>query len=165
MQIKGTCELYVTGIVNSGIERRFKLYSDNGEKGSIVSIFGLNGNSGGYINALSSNINEFTNNQPESRIYLGDGSIEQTATKSNLNFSKQFVNDGSLYLYGSLSVSNNNIVGNNGGLTLIGGNLTMSSGAISLSNSHRLIVLGYLSSNDAVNLNSSQRFMLQSTSA
>lgn len=157
VQIKGTSELYVTGIVNSGIERRFKLYSDNGEKGSTVSIFGLNGNSGSYINALSSNINEFTNDQPESRIYLGDGSIEQTATKSNLNFSKQFVNAGSLYLYGSLSVSNNNIVGNNGGLTLIGGNLTMSSGAISLSNSHRLIVLGYLSSNDAVNLNSSSK--------
>ena len=157
VQIKGTSELYVTGILNSGIERRFKLYSDNGEKGSIVSIFGLNGNSGGYINALSSNIDEFTNNQPESRIYLGDGSIEQTATKSNLTFSKQFVNDGSLYLYGSLSVSHNNIVGNNGGLTLIGGNLTMSSGAISLSNSHRLIVLGYLSSNDAVNLNSSSK--------
>lgn len=157
VQIKGTCELYVTGIVNSGIGRRFKLYSDNGEKGSIVSIFGLNGNSGSYINALSSNINEFTNNQPESRIYLGDGSIEQTATKSNLNFSKQFVNAGSLYLYGSLNVSNNNIVANNGGLTLIGGNLTMSSGAISLSNSHRLIVLGYLSSNDAVNVNSSSK--------
>ena len=138
MQIKGTSELYVTGILNSGIERRFKLYSDNGEKGSIVSIFGLNGNSGGYINALSSNIDEFTNNQPESRIYLGDGSIEQTATKSNLTFSKQFVNDGSLYLYGSLSVSHNNIVGNNGGLTLIGGNLTMSSGAISILFAHSL---------------------------
>lgn len=27
VQIKGTSELYVTGIVNSGIERRFKLYS------------------------------------------------------------------------------------------------------------------------------------------
>lgn len=157
VQIKGTCELYVTGIVNSGIGRRFKLYSDNGEKGSIVSIFGLNGNSGSYINALSSNIDEFTNNQPESRIYLGDGSIEQTATKSNLNFSKQFVNAGSLYLYGSLNVSNNDIVADNGGLTLIGGNLTMSSGAISLSDSHRLIVLGYLSSNDAVNLNSSSK--------
>lgn len=32
VQIKGTSELYVTGIVNSGIERRFKLYSEKWRK-------------------------------------------------------------------------------------------------------------------------------------
>lgn len=162
VQIKGTSELYVTGVVTSGTSRRFKLYSADGGQGSTVSIFGLNGDSNGYINALSSNINEFTNEQPNSRIYLGDGTLEQTATNSYLEFSKQFVNAGSLYLYGSLSISNNNFVGSNGGLTLIGGDLTMSSGAISLSNSHTLIVLGYLASNGAVNLNSSSRLYVGS---
>ena len=29
-QVKGTSELYVTGVVTSTINRRFKLYSDNG---------------------------------------------------------------------------------------------------------------------------------------
>lgn len=160
LQIKGTSELYVTGVVTSGAGRRFKLYSDNGGQGSTVSIFGLYGtNESGYINALSSNINEFTNEQPNSRIYLGDGTLEQTATNSYLSFSKQFINAGSLYLYGSLSISNNNFVGNNGGSTIIGGNLVTSSGAISLSNSHTLIVFGYLASNGAINVNSSRIYV------
>ena len=147
VQVKGTSELYVTGVVTSTIGRRFKLYSDNGGQGSTVSIFGANGTTkDGYINALSSKIDEFTNEQPNSRVYLGDGTFAQTTTNSYLSFSKQFINAGSLYLYGSLSISNN-FVGNNGGLTLVGGNMTMSYGAINLSDSHTLIVLGYLSSN------------------
>ncbi len=86
--------------------------------------------------------------------------LNKLPQRSNLKFSRQFVNDGCrLYRLWFAYVSNNNFVGNNGGLALIGGNLTMSSGAISLSNSHRLIVLGDLSSNDAVNLNSSSVYV------
>lgn len=157
VQVKGTSELYVTGVVTSTIDRRFKLYSDNGGQGSTVSIFGANGTTkGGYINALSSKIDEFTNEQPNSRVYLGDGTFAQTTTNSYLSFSKQFINAGSLYLYGSLSISNN-FVGNNGGLTLVGGNMTMSYGAINLSDSHTLTVLGYLSSNSTISVNSASK--------
>ena len=157
VQVKGTSELYVTGVVTSTIGRRFKLYSDNGGQGSTVSIFGANGTTkDGYINALSSKIDEFTNEQPNSRVYLGDGTFAQTTTNSYLSFSKQFINAGSLYLYGSLSISNN-FVGNNGGLTLVGGNMTMSYGAINLSDSHTLIVLGYLSSNSTISVNSASK--------
>ena len=159
--IKGTSELYVTGYVSSGTGRRIKLYSVDGGQGSTVSIFGLNGvTDSGYVNAFSSNINEFVNDQPNSHIYLGDGTIDQTATNSYLSFSKQFSNSGSLYLYGSLNINSNNFVGNNGGLTIIGGNMTMSSGAITLSDSHSLIVLGNLASNSSINLSSSKIYVV-----
>ena len=79
-------------LLQAQFDRRFKLYSDNGGQGSTVSIFGANGTTkDGYINALSSKIDEFTNEQPNSRVYLGDGTFAQTTTNSYLSFSNNLL--------------------------------------------------------------------------
>lgn len=154
IQIEGACKIYVCGQLTTASGKNRHIYMKNGSstESTVLSVFGFTGSytstAGG--NPIDDNIVEICNVQSNSVIYLGDGNIYTSVYKADISLTNTLSSCGSLYCYGSLSVTGSgaNVSLDGAGKTLIAGSLTVGSGSsggnLEVKNGHTLVVKNQL---------------------
>lgn len=151
LDLANAATVYVRGVVTSSRSNRH-LWLETEGTGAVLSIYGYGGS-----NCFNSQVKKFANEQKGSTVYIAGGKDDNLLTGYNsetlamyIPNSDDFLNAGTLYVYGKVQTVSSNIKLYNDGKTYINGNLYSNNANVSVTNGHSLSVSGTLTCNSAI---------------